>query len=372
MGSYFVIHDGGDIHNLNTGVKDFLDFSRSEYSSENLLFIMAVMRFKTLFPSVNPIHTNELVREANLIYMVFIHEQSKTMVNLSGPVQQGIHKGFSGGLQYNPDIHQNIFNTALEETIVGTGSDPFQRFLSTPLGIKWANFFNQKEEEEQKKKVKNKIAISNPDNSDTTNANLTAHNLSSSTKKIPGPTKSKSKRRFSIQFTHEKTDNLITEQAVESSTEGENKKKTNLMEFRKRCVSSSTPYDQETHSSPSLSIKKTVLLTSPSSPTIAEGHTLTHDKMKVSTSCSNLPDFTSESSSNAAITTTTTTTTTTTNTSTSTSTSTSTTKPKTDTEKTLDRKSWVINTDWVGGAPVIGPVETNNQTHFLPTYAIRK
>eukprot|EP01126_Amoeba_proteus_P039929 TRINITY_DN4233_c0_g3_i1.p1 TRINITY_DN4233_c0_g3~~TRINITY_DN4233_c0_g3_i1.p1 ORF type:complete len:194 (-),score=31.49 TRINITY_DN4233_c0_g3_i1:421-1002(-) len=71
------------------GVKDFLDFTRSEYSSENLLFIMAVMRYKALFPSINLIHTDELVREAILIYRVFILEESKTVVNLSALVREG-------------------------------------------------------------------------------------------------------------------------------------------------------------------------------------------------------------------------------------------------------------------------------------------
>jgi hypothetical protein len=38
------------------------------------------------------------------------------------------------------NITQDIFNRALEVTTVGTGSDPFQRYLKTDEGSEWKKF----------------------------------------------------------------------------------------------------------------------------------------------------------------------------------------------------------------------------------------
>lgn len=67
-----------------------LEFMTSEYSSENLLFIISVMKFKGTYPSINPIRHTDLFNDAQEIYHQFIVSDSAQMVNLPADITDGM------------------------------------------------------------------------------------------------------------------------------------------------------------------------------------------------------------------------------------------------------------------------------------------
>lgn len=67
---------------------------QSEYSSENLLFILTVLKFKARFPSIHPIHHPELTTAAFAIYNRFVSSDSPQMVNLPADITEGMYHSF--------------------------------------------------------------------------------------------------------------------------------------------------------------------------------------------------------------------------------------------------------------------------------------
>ena len=71
-----------------SAVEDLLAFQKSEFSHENLMFIMTVYRFQAMYPSFNYIRTDKLVSDAQQIYDLFISDESTNMVNISADVRE--------------------------------------------------------------------------------------------------------------------------------------------------------------------------------------------------------------------------------------------------------------------------------------------
>lgn len=64
---------------------------RSEFSSENLLFILSALKFKASFPAINPINSPQIREAAKHIYAHFVSHESLHQVNLSAEVAQGMN-----------------------------------------------------------------------------------------------------------------------------------------------------------------------------------------------------------------------------------------------------------------------------------------
>jgi hypothetical protein len=74
------------------GTLSLLSFMKAEFSDENLLFILAVLKFKATYPARdNPVRSNMLFMEAVKIYDNFVPACAPRMVNLPAEVSEGIH-----------------------------------------------------------------------------------------------------------------------------------------------------------------------------------------------------------------------------------------------------------------------------------------
>eukprot|EP01126_Amoeba_proteus_P050539 TRINITY_DN5982_c0_g1_i5.p1 TRINITY_DN5982_c0_g1~~TRINITY_DN5982_c0_g1_i5.p1 ORF type:complete len:320 (+),score=51.75 TRINITY_DN5982_c0_g1_i5:272-1231(+) len=82
------------------GVQDLLQFMRSEHSYENLLFIMAVIKFQLLYPSHHPIKSSQLQEDAQNIFDAFVSDNSRFMINLCSELQLGSLLLFSPPFQH--------------------------------------------------------------------------------------------------------------------------------------------------------------------------------------------------------------------------------------------------------------------------------
>lgn len=82
-----------------SGVQKLLEFMKAEFSAENLLFILEVFKFKAIYPSQNPIRTNQLVLDATKIYNTYVSEDASMMINISADVRDGMSN-------HSPHLHR--------------------------------------------------------------------------------------------------------------------------------------------------------------------------------------------------------------------------------------------------------------------------
>jgi hypothetical protein len=111
----------------------FLHFLESEFSVENLLFILACLDFEKLVQS-SPANTKYITSEARDIRNSFVYENSASSINLSAKTRRKLLSALSESklteMKEGTDL-SNVFTGAKEEIVQLMVTDSFKRFQFT-------------------------------------------------------------------------------------------------------------------------------------------------------------------------------------------------------------------------------------------------